>query len=174
MISQKTEPSILIKPFQWSDWKGLWMVRNHQLAEEGIVGDDTIPDGPDLSSPYEKDFHRIDQVYLTGRGNFWIAWMADDAVGYVGAQDYGEFIELRHMYVQNEFRRQGIGSMLVQVLIDHCAANRVRAIELWTAHDGPGRPLYEKLGFRISEAKGDEPEYEIRGNREIRMRRGLT
>ena len=66
------------------------------------------------------DMERINVAYLTGRGNFWIAWIDDQPVGHVGAQDYGDFIELRRMYVRKEFRRLGIGSALVQALIDHC------------------------------------------------------
>jgi len=74
----KGELIYLIRPFQWQDWRGLWHLRNHQLVEEGIMTDyDDIPEKPNLSSPYEKDYHRIDQVYLAARGNFWIAWMGD-------------------------------------------------------------------------------------------------
>jgi len=72
----------------------LWQLRKHQLAEDGIIVD-TLPDQPDLSSPYEEDYHRIDQVYLKARGNFWIAWIDDLPLGHIGAQDKGDYIELR-------------------------------------------------------------------------------
>jgi len=69
------------------------------------------------------DMERIDEAYLKARGNFWIAWVDDQPVGRIGAQDLGEYVELRRMYVRKEFRRPGIGSLLAQTLIElkmHC------------------------------------------------------
>src|SRR5258707_15829393 len=50
---------------------------------------DALPNKPDLTTPYEEDYHRIDQVYLAAKGNFWIAWMDDLPVGNIGAEDKG-------------------------------------------------------------------------------------
>jgi hypothetical protein len=84
--------------FDWQGWSALWKLRSHQLAERGIVV--TVPpDRPDLCSPYERDYHRMDQVYLTGSGGFWIAWKGATPVGHIGAQDTGSVVELRRMYV---------------------------------------------------------------------------
>lgn len=135
---------------------------------------DDIPEKPNLSSPYEKDYHRIDQVYLAARGNFWIAWMDDLPVGHIGAEDKGDYIELRRMYVRAEYRRRGIGTLLVQALIKHCIEQRVSIVKLWTAEDGPGRFLYEKCGFRQVETADEEPGGEVDHNSEIRMRLALT
>jgi len=171
----KGELIYLIRPFQWQDWRGLWHLRNHQLVEEGIMTDyDDIPEKPNLSSPYEKDYHRIDQVYLAARGNFWIAWMGDLPVGHIGAEDKGDYVELRRMYVRAEYRRRGIGTLLVQTLVDHCIEQKVGVIKLWTAKDGPGRFLYEKCGFRQVEIADKEPDGETGQNSEIRMRLALT
>ena len=180
-ISSKSEANILIKPFAWQDWNAMWQLVAYHLAEYGIIVD-TIQGPPDFSIPYdetdprypEMDMERIDQAYLKARGNFWIAWMEDQPLGHVGAQDYGDFIELRRMYVRKEFRQRGIGTLLVKALIEHCIEKNVGIIELWTAGDGLGRPLYEKLGFRKTEAKGGEPEYAKRASQEIRMRLELA
>jgi GNAT superfamily N-acetyltransferase len=180
-ISSKTEANISIKPFEWQDWNAMWQLNAYHLAEHGII-DDTIQGPPDFSLPYdetdrrypEMDMERIDEAYLKARGNFWIAWKDDQPLGHVGAQDYGDFIELRRMYVRKEFRQRGIGTLLVKALIEHCIEKNVGIIELWTAGDGPGRPLYEKLGFRKIEAIGGEPEYAKRASHEIRMRLELT
>ncbi len=176
-ILSETEAKILIKPFAWQDWDAMWRLRAYQLAEDGIIIDPT-PGPPDFSIPYDEsnpnyheiDMDRIDQAYLKARGNFWIAWIGDQPLGHVGAQDYGEFIELRRMYVREEFRQRGIGTRLVKALIEHCIEKKVGRIELWTAGDGLGRLLYEKLGFREIEATGGEPEYAKRYGQEIRMR----
>jgi len=153
----------LIEPFQLKDWNALWQLRSHQLAEEGIIISDKIPSQPDLNSPYEKDYHRLDQVYQRGRGNFWIAWLGDDPAGHIGAEDKESYIELRRMYVREEYRHRGIGTKLVQALIKHCYEQKVSIIELWTARGGPGSFLYREIGFREVENVSNE-------NHEIRMR----
>ena len=60
-------------------------------------------------------------------------------------------LELRHMYVRAEYRQRGIGTRLVQALIDHAKTHQVKAVELWTAPDDLGRILYSKLGFKVVE-----------------------
>ena len=155
MNKHVTEKLISIKPFEWKYWATLWELRTYQLAEGGIIVD-AEPGPPDLSSPYERDYHRIDKVYLRGAGNFWFAWLGDTPVGHVGGQDVGGAIELRRMYVRAEYRRRGVGTRLVRALIEHCAANGVKAIELWTSEDGSGRLLYEKMGFYVTEGPDKE------------------
>ena len=112
---------------------------------------------------------RIDEAHLKARGDFWIAWMDDRPVGMVGAEDIGEYVELRRMYVRNEYRRRGIGTLLVQALIEHCKKQKVSRIKLWTADDGLGRFLYTKCGFRQVELVGDELSHKRALGGEIRM-----
>ena len=176
-VHPKTVIPILIKPFEWEDWNAMWRLREYHLAEDGKIID-ALPDQPDLTISYEDidrsdlevDFDRIDQAYLKGRGNFWIAWMDDQPVGHIGAQDKGDYIELRRMYVRIEYRRRGIGVLLVQALIKHCLENKAGIIELWTAEQGPGRFLYEKHGFHKVEIGGEEHDGTTDDNSQIRMR----
>ena len=175
--SFKDQANILVRPFEWKDWEAMWKLKRYQLAEYGIMVDGPIPP-PDLTLLYdetnpnydEMDLERIDEAYLKARGNFWIAWMEDQPVGFVGAQDKGDYIELRNMYVRKEYRRHGIGFLLVQALIDHCKKQQAGVIKLWTSNLGPGRFLYAKQGFQQVELQGDElnNKYAIKG--EIRMR----
>ena len=58
------------------------------------------------------------------------------------------------MYVLPEYRRRGVGTLLVATLIQHCRDDGVKAIEVWTAFDGLGRHLYRKLGFRQVAGRG--------------------
>jgi predicted N-acetyltransferase YhbS len=84
------------------------------------------------------------------------------------------------MYVRAEYRRRGVGIRLVRTLIEHCVNNGVKAIELWTGEDGPGRFLYEKMGFRVTEGPGKEfrdkeiPCVHSPSTDEIRMRLDLN
>lgn len=149
---------ISVKPFEWEHWSHLWELRRHQLAENGIeVSFDGPPPQPEEAGQDnpEWDYHRIGQVYLQGVGGFWIAWWDDVAVGHVGGQDLGGIVELRRMYVRAEYRGRGIGTRLVRALITHSIAQGVKAIELWTAPDGPGRFLYAQTGFRETAGLGE-------------------
>lgn len=167
---------ILIRPFAWSDWDAMWIVRRFQLAEAGIHLEGPIaPQDPTIvyneANPayHEIDMDRIDACYLSGRGNFWIAWADGQPVGYVGAQDKDDYIELRRMYVREAYRRLGIGFRLVHALIDHCQAQSVGRIKLWTDSGGPGRFLYATLGFRETPPLGDEVNHPSALDGEIRM-----
>ena len=163
--------TLVVKPYQSVDWPALWQLRACQLAEGGIMVDaiDAVPSFPDLNSPYERDYHRMEQVYLSGRGKFWIAWSMGNPVGHIGAQDMGDFIELRRMYVREEYRRQGIGSQLLHALIEHSSHHCVRLIKLWTDPGGPGRLVYKKMGFCEVEEPGKAGKLLTDDKGEIRM-----
>ena len=60
------------------------------------------------------------------------------------------------MYVKANYRRLGVGTALVEALIAHSHAQGIHAIELWTAADGPGLCLYQRLGFQEMEGPGKE------------------
>jgi len=181
MTPRSADPAITIKPFAPDHWFDLWAVRTAQLAEHGIFADANTaipeyPPPPGVDEKYDWDFYHIDQVYLCGAGDFWLAWYAGHPVGYVGGQDVGGAIELRSMYVQASHRRRRVGTHLVEALIAHSRTQGIRTIELWTAADGPGRQLYRSVGFRKTEGPGVEFEgivAQIRytpGADEIRMR----
>jgi GNAT superfamily N-acetyltransferase len=173
------EVSVVVASYRAAHWRDLWALRTHQLAEHGVtLSPDAIPSQPLVvdRGDHEWDYHEIGQVYLACRGGFWLAWLDGTPAGHVGAQDLGEGVELRRMYVRQDFRRRGIGAKLVRELIAHCAARGVGAIELWTASGGLGRALYERVGFRAVTGPGpefsdvlDPTRYEPRPD-EIRMR----
>ena len=177
----KLETKIVVKPFRWEDWYAMWEVQAHHLAEGGIRIDLSAQGPPDFDLVYdetnpnypEMDMERIDEAYLKGRGNFWLAWVDGQPVGFVGAQDMGDFVELRRMYVWDRYRRLGIGYLLVQALIEHCRQQQVSAVRLWTESDGPGRFLYIKHGFRQVALEAGELCHFRALNGEIRMRLDL-
>jgi len=161
MTADLESPLIVVIPFTWEHWPTLWAVRRAQLAEHGILlGPDSTPEPPrpgvKMRDEHEWDYYHMDQVYLRGAGNFWLAWYGECPSGHVGGQDVGGAIELRRMYVVANYRRRGVGTKLVMALIAHSRAQGIGAIELWTAGDGPGRHLYRALGFRETGGPGAE------------------
>ena len=58
----------------------------------------------------------------------------------------GKFAYIMNMYTKPEWRRKGIGSVLLERLIEEIKKKGIRSVVL---HSTPtGRPLYEKYGFR--------------------------
>ena len=148
-----------VAPFAWNHWRALWQLRLHQLAEDGIIlTAEAIPAAPEDSGrdAPEWDYDHIAEVYLCGAGGFWLAFEQNEPLGHVAGQDLGGVVELRHMYVRREFRRRGIGAALVQALLDHVRGKGICAVELWTAGEGVGRKLYERVGFRAVGAPGSQ------------------
>jgi len=183
MNENTVRENILVKPFEWEHWTPLMKLLSSHLAEDGVILDpEEISEKPEDTPPgsYDWDLDHIDQVYLSESGGFWLAWYGDIPIGHIGAQDLGGVVELRRMYVKAEYRRRGAGAKLVQALIKHCVVMEIKAIELWTAESGPGRFLYEKMGFCKTDKPGVEFEnVEFATGRsarpdEIRMRLNLT
>ncbi len=52
------------------------------------------------------------------------------------------------VYTAPEYRRQGIGRRLMQMLIDDAQRRKMQRLILWSSE--MGRPLYEQLGFTRS------------------------
>jgi GNAT superfamily N-acetyltransferase len=170
---------ISIIPYALSQWKPLWQLRFQQLAESGIIlPPEDMPDHPEDvgRDDDEWDYHHIDEVYRSGAGGFWLAWCGNEPVGHIGGQDCGGVIELRRMYVRSAFRQRGIGTCLVQTLLDHCQSQSIRVVELWTASGGQGSRLYQRMGFKNTAGPGDEfsdlanRTNFVPGDDEIRMR----
>jgi GNAT superfamily N-acetyltransferase len=158
---------LTVTPFKWvpgDHWRGLWELRHYQLVEAGIfipLEENPAPPHNAGRDEYEWDYDHIDEIYLHGAGGFWLAWWEGCPVGHVAGQDLGRIVELRHMYVRSEYRKRGIGACLVQVLLDQCKVHGVEIVRLWTASDGPGRRLYEHMGFQVISWPGEEEMAEL-------------
>jgi GNAT superfamily N-acetyltransferase len=153
------QSNLEILPFNWQHWPALWQIRRQQLADDGIylaASDLPLHPLPVNRDGYEWDYHHMAEVYLCGAGGFWLAWLNQQPVGQVAAQDMGGAVELRRMYVMPICRRLGIGSALVAALLAHCRSCGVKTVELWTDQDGLGRRLYNHLNFRVIDRPGSE------------------
>jgi ribosomal protein S18 acetylase RimI-like enzyme len=60
---------------------------------------------------------------------------------------------LNDLFVAPEYRKQGIGEMLIKAAIDFATANGAAFLQLETAIDNhPAQRLYDNMGFKIHES----------------------
>lgn len=95
-----------------------------------------------------------------------------------------ETVEIKNVAVRPELQRQGIGSYLIENVVQVALRNKQKSICIGTANSSVGQfYLYQKLGFEISEIKRDfftynytEPIYEngIRAKHMLVMIRELN
>ena len=77
--------------------------------------------------------------------------------GYVGSQSVLDAADMMNLAVSPDYRRQGIGQVLVNALTDHLRQNNVIALLLEVrVSNEPAIALYQKLGF---EQVGRRPRY---------------
>lgn len=87
----------------------------------------------------------------------YVAWRADQPVGFIVARDLGEEAEILSLGVLPATRRLGIGSALLEAVIAQARQRQLSSIVLEAAADNePARQLYDGVGFvRV----GQRPRY---------------
>jgi ribosomal protein S18 acetylase RimI-like enzyme len=65
------------------------------------------------------------------------------------SQPTGIYAYLSNMFIEPEYRRKGLGKMLIDYVIDFCRAERIGLLVLHASDKG--LPLYRSLGFVSSE-----------------------
>ena len=81
--------------------------------------------------------------------SYWLVAVENDrVVGYVGSQSVLDAADMMNLAVSPDYRRQGIGEALVNVLTDHLRQNNVIALLLEVrVSNASAIALYQKLGF---------------------------
>ena len=103
--------------------------------------------------------HSLEVDELKGPGiQFWAAWDEDRLLGVAAlkrlAPDHGE---IKSMHTSNDQRRRGVGSALLQHIIDAARAAGMRRLSLETGSADyfvAARALYRKHGFVVCEPFG--------------------
>lgn len=87
---------------------------------------------------------------IDNRLSYWL--VAEDhgeIAGYVGSQSVLDSADMMNLAVKPEYRRQGIGEMLIHELIDQLRIKGIIALLLEVrVSNTPAIVLYEKIGFR--------------------------
>ena len=81
--------------------------------------------------------------------SYWLVAQEDGiVVGYIGSQTVFPESDVMNVAVHPDYRRKGIGAMLVEALITHLRNNRCESLTLEVrASNESAIALYEKLGF---------------------------
>ncbi len=110
-----------------------------QQKEFGVVI--TLEDQPDLL--------KIPNFYQQGNGNFWIALDEDKVIGTIYAIDFdSQFLALRKMFVDTNYRGSGIGKKLLNSLINRDEYKNILKIYLGTIDKFKvAHKFYESNGF---------------------------
>ena len=105
------------------------------------------------------DAARLPGPYVPPRGALWLAHANGVGIGCVALRPLDdETAEVKRMYVDPEWRGQGVGRVLMETLIAGARTRRYSTLRLGTLHDmTTAIALYETLGFTpIDRYRADE------------------
>lgn len=87
-------------------------------------------------------------------GRYFVAEIDKKIVGYIGSWFLGDLIHITTVAVDPEYRRKGIGEMLMNFIIDMGKGEKVKKVVLEVRVSNlVAQKLYEKLGFKIEKIK---------------------
>jgi ribosomal protein S18 acetylase RimI-like enzyme len=123
------------------DRAALWALFQESMLEGQVRGNDT---GADLENLREAYFHD------DGGSGFWVARLGDEVVGMVGVQRTSEnSAEIRRLRVCDQFRRRGVGTLLMEQALTFCQRHGYLKIVLDVRIErAPAIALFEKFGFK--------------------------
>ncbi|GLQ33583.1 GNAT family N-acetyltransferase [Litoribrevibacter albus] len=105
----------------------------------------------DITADDQPDLMNIQDFYITGKGNFWVAVDNDHVVGTISLLDIGDdTVALRKMFVAESHRgkEKGVANQLLNTAFDWAEANQLKAIYLGTTSKFlAAHRFYEKNGF---------------------------
>ena len=111
----------------------------------------------------DADLSAISDRYQTRGGTFLLANRDDQIVGSIGLRRLDEeCLELKRFYVAAEYRRNRIGTRLLQDAIAHASRGAARRIRLDTSRKSPAAiSLFRKHGFVEIARYNDDPFAEV-------------
>lgn len=101
-----------------------------------------------LSKAYWSEGIQLDEV-IRGAENSAIvvgAFLSDEQIGYARAvSDKTRFAYLMDVYVDDRYRKQGIGQKMVNHILNH---ETLKAVYIWVLTTSDAHGVYEKCGFK--------------------------
>ena len=123
-----------------------------ELYRDGLLG------GKIAENDTGFDMDDVQSAYLSSPGShFWVAELPDIkcVVGMIGVQHHEDSVgEIRRLRVHQDYRRKGIGSVLVETALKFCQTHGYLKITLDTFMERePAIKLFEKFNFRHSRTR---------------------
>ena len=116
--------------------------------------------GVDLSfQGWAAELAALPGVYAPPRGRLLLALAGSDASGCIALRPLGDAVcEMKRLFVRPAFRRQGVGKLLAQRIVEEARAIGYATMRLDTLPSMPAAiRLYEALGFVRCTAYHDTP-----------------
>ena len=99
----------------------------------------------------QPDLKQVEEFYMRGNGNFWIALSQNQVIGTTALLDIGHHqVALRKMFVHKDFRGSlhSLANKLLRTAIDWCIERNIQDIYLGTVEVlKAAHRFYEKNGF---------------------------
>jgi putative acetyltransferase len=101
----------------------------------------------------EPDLLAIATTYSEWGGRFWVAKRGRTLVGCIGVRPAkDQTVELKKLYVASNERRSGLGTRLVDLVLDEGRKRGAQRIDLWSdTRFIEAHAFYERLGFTRTE-----------------------
>ena len=104
---------------------------------------------PDVDPGYAREFvTRTQQAALSGRGLGVVIVQAGGIIAYGQVMRWTHCAEISDLVVRPDQRGRGVGTALIQYLVEVARTLRVPCVEIGAAHSNPrALALYRRLGF---------------------------
>ncbi len=104
-----------------------------------------------IKSSLDEEIDKISEYYSEKGGSFWVSTLENRIVGMFGLEANGEgSMELRRMYVDHKWRKQGIAQKMLKFAEDICIKNGRPHLELSTSElQKAALSFYRHAGYQL-------------------------
>ena len=103
------------------------------------------------------DMENIAEAYFSDEGQsaLWVADYDETVIGMIGVQKTSQHgAEIRRLRVRSDYRRQGVGSKLLEQALTFCLHHSYLKVSLDVRIErGPAIALFEKFGFQLNRSR---------------------
>ncbi len=103
------------------------------------------------------DMENIAEAYFSDEGQsaLWVADYEENVIGMIGVQKTSQHgAEIRRLRVRSDYRRQGVGSRLLEQALAFCLHHSYLKVSLDVRIErGPAIALFEKFGFTLNRSR---------------------
>jgi len=138
-------------------------IETASISDQGILEqlfEDGRLEGHTHAGDTGGDLKDIETTYLNTEtsSGLWVARHQGQIVGMIGVQLAGDdCAEVRRLRVRKDFRRQGIGTLLMEQALTHCSTLGFLKVSLDVRIErGPAIAMFNKFGFSLARTRDIE------------------